>query len=335
MRPDAPPTPEEIATAFAFEAEYAAAVPTDQEAGAEVAGRIYRDFQSEYGPERPPDLLAFIKDLAENGSVTNEDRGIHRAFWSYESQPEGADRPVLHRFLARACGESRGLQVLEDTPVGDQLNSYFLDNRHVVEGLTEHFAFDPAKLRTTHGQAWDTLSERYAEATEGLVIGFAADITEGSVLGKTEIPELLKNSKVGKEGIKFATPMPRHEHIPAQIDALMAEDSIRCQLRMEDYDPEKSPKDFAEKLAAVDVPEKQRMAHEAAMWQLASANTYDELSARASAKTTPQTTNAFLPGMAARPVARPAAPRGPTGHGVLNPAAQFTSPAPAHSGVER
>lgn len=117
------------------------------------------------------------------------------------------DVPVPNRFLARACGESRGLQVLEDTPAGHQLNSYALDNRHVLEGLVEHFDFDPEELDAVHGQAWDSLSDRFAEATEGLAIPFAADVTRGSVLGKTEMPTLLKKADVGKEGVKFATPL--------------------------------------------------------------------------------------------------------------------------------
>ncbi|WP_405491500.1 hypothetical protein [Streptomyces sp. NBC_00096] len=335
MRADAPPTPEEIARAFVLQEAQADVDRADPRAGREVAEKVYRDCLSAQPESSEPNLLGFITALAREGSVTNEERGADRAFWSYESQLEGADKPVPNRFLARACGESRGLQVLEDTPAGHQLNSYSLGNRTVVRALAQHFDFDPDELGTAHGRAWDTLSDRYAEATEGLVITFAADITEDSVLGKTEIPALLQNSKVGKEGIKFATPMPRHEHIPAEIDALMADAPVRCQLRKGDYDPEKSPKDLAVKLAAIDVPENQRMAHEAAMWQLASANTYDELSARAAAKQSPQAGNAFMPGMGARPVARPAAPRGPTGHGVINPAAEFPSVVPAQSGVER
>lgn len=43
--------------------------------------------------------------------------------------------------------------------------------------LARHFDFDPEELDAAHGAAWDTLSDRYAMATEGLVIGFAADIT--------------------------------------------------------------------------------------------------------------------------------------------------------------
>ncbi|MGW7098400.1 hypothetical protein [Streptomyces sp. NPDC054838] len=336
MRPDAPPTAEEIARAFAFQQAHADSEPGDKQAGAAVAGEIYREYLSTLKQdEAAPGLLKFIENLAESGSVTTEDRGPHRAFWSYQSQLEGADTPVPNRFLARACGESRGLQVLEDTPAGHQLNSYSLGNELVVDALTQHFDFDPDELDSAHGKAWDTLSDRYAEATEGLVIAFAADITEDSVLGKTEVPALLQNSKVGKEGIKFATPMPRHEHIPAEIQALMADDPVRCQLRMGDYDPEKSPKDLAEKLGAIDVPENQRMAHEAAMWKLASANTYDELSVRAAVKQPARAANAFMPGTVARPVAQPAAPRGPTGHGVINPAPGLPSPARVQSGTER
>ncbi|MGW0754870.1 hypothetical protein, partial [Streptomyces sp. NPDC002587] len=162
---------------------HAEAEPAREQDGTKVAGRIYQDYLATLEPnEGGPGLLRYIEDLVKNTSVTNEDRGPHRAFWSYESRLEGADRPVPNRFLARACGESRGLQVLEDTPAGHQLNSYSLGNRYVVRALAEHFAFDEAELDATHGAAWDTLSERFAEATEGLAVPFAADITEGSVL---------------------------------------------------------------------------------------------------------------------------------------------------------
>ncbi|MGW0752982.1 hypothetical protein, partial [Streptomyces sp. NPDC002587] len=183
--------------------------PQTKQAGAKLANRIYQDALARMEPSPDgPDLAEFITSLALEDSVTNADRGIDRAFWSYESELEGTDKPVPNRFLAKACGESRGLQVLEDTPAGNQLNSYCLDNVDVLNALAQHFDFDEAELGAVHGAAWDTLSERFAEATEGLAVPFAADITEGSVLGKIEVPALLRNSEVGKEGIKFATPLP-------------------------------------------------------------------------------------------------------------------------------
>ncbi|MFD0374516.1 hypothetical protein [Streptomyces sp. NPDC127112] len=111
---------------------------------------------------RGPTLPDFIEGIGRDGSVTNDARGPHRAFWPYESVLEGADTPVPNRFLARACGESRGLQVLEETPAGHQLNSYAPDHRHVLEGLVEHFKFNSEELDTVHGQAWDALSDRFA-----------------------------------------------------------------------------------------------------------------------------------------------------------------------------
>ncbi|MCY0922771.1 MULTISPECIES: hypothetical protein [unclassified Streptomyces] len=338
MRPEAPPTPEEVARAIAFEQEHAESEPADESAGRRLAVRLYEDCLSaqpeQDGPEQDgPDLMGFIKHISEQGSVTNEDRGPDRAFWSFKSQPEGADRAIPHRFLARAYGESRGLQVLEDTPAGNRLNGYFLGNEFVVDALAQHFDFEPEELDAAHGAAWDTLSDRYAEAAEGLVITFAADITEDSVLGKTEMPKLLGGSNVGKDRIRFAVPMPRHEHLPPEIDAFIANDPVRCQLLMGDYDPAKSPEEFAMKLDAIDVPEDQREAHQHAVERLSTATSYEELNpATPDTKRSRVRTNSFLPGVNVGHSIVPASRRGPTSHGAIEPAAPHIAPKPA--GIE-
>ncbi|MFJ3841402.1 hypothetical protein ACIPY6_38655 [Streptomyces sp. NPDC090054] len=334
MRPDAPPTPEEISRAIAFQEDHIKSSPGDLAAGNELATRFYRDCQSAQPGNRQPDLLGFITSLSQE-SVTNEDRGPDRTFWSYESQPEGADRPILHRFLARAYGESRGLQVLEDTPAGNQLNSYHLDNKYVKAALAKHYGVKGDTLDTTHGEAWDKLSERYAEATEGLVITLAADITADSVLGETEMPKLLENSKVGKEAIRFAVALPEREHIPADIHAFMSNDAVRCQLRKGDDDPQKSPEEFAKKLAAIDVPEDQKEAHRGIVARLSAAQDYQDLKPPPEPKQQgpSKRAKAFMPGVSMDNGIPPAAPsRGPTGHGVMNPVAAGLAPKPA--GIE-
>ncbi|MFD8148277.1 hypothetical protein [Streptomyces sp. NPDC059708] len=305
--------------------QHAEATPKDQEAGAEVAERIYGDFLASH-PDGGPTLPDFIAGIGRGGSVTNDARGPHRAFWSYESVLDGADTPVPNRFLARACGESRGLQVLEDTPAGHQLNSYALDNRYVREGLVEHFDFDPVELATVHGQAWDSLSDRFAEATEGLAIPFAADVTRDSVLGKTEMPSLLKKANVGKEGVKFATPLPPHEHLPKEIHELISADPVRCQLFKDDYAFTKSPQSFAGALAAIDVPESHKAAHQQAVDRLAGAKSYGELKLKAQA-------SGFLPGVTLPTRVTQATTRSRGGHGVLNPVTAEL--APKASGFER
>ncbi|MFJ5808026.1 hypothetical protein [Streptomyces sp. NPDC093093] len=334
MTPDAPPTPQEIARAFEMWEEHLASVPDDPGSGRAVGERLYRDCAAASGAETSStDLLDFIKDLAENGSVTNEDRGPVRSFWSYESQPEGADRPVPHRFLARACGESRDLQVLEDTPAGHQLNSYHLDNAFVVDALARHYTFDNTVLASAHGEAWGTLSEHYAQKAETEVVAFVPDITAGSVLGKDEIPKLLNNENVGKHGVKFAVPLPRHEHLPPDIDELIGNDAVRCQLVMEDYDPAKSPEEFAMKLYAIDVPEGQQEAHQHAVERLSTATSYEELNpATPDTKRSRVRTNSFLPGVNVGHSIVPASRRGPTSHGAIEPAAPHIGPEPA--GIE-
>ncbi|MEV7519480.1 hypothetical protein [Streptomyces sp. NPDC091371] len=336
MTPDAPPTPQEIARAFELWDEHLASIPDDPASARALAERIYQDCQATVPSGEPaPKLLDFIANLAETGSVTNEDRGPVRAFWSHESQPEGADRPVPHRFLARACGESRNLQVLEDTPAGHQLNSYHLGNPLVVDALERHFAFDDEKLATTHGEAWDTLSRHFANAAETKVVAFVPDISaERSVLGRDEMPLLLQNENVGKDGVKFPVPLPRHEHIPADIDAFIANPSVRSQLVMEDYAEEKSPEAFAVKLNAIDVPEEQKETHERIVDRLSMATSYKEMLGQEApeAKRPSVRTNSFLPGVNVSHGIVPAARSGPAGHGAIPPAAPQIAPKAA--GIE-
>ncbi|GGV05437.1 hypothetical protein GCM10010260_48280 [Streptomyces filipinensis] len=337
---DSPPTREEITEAVARQHAYRQAEPQSQEAGESVAQRIYTDWREAHAQGRDvPDLVSFVRDVAGTGSVTREDRGEVRAFWSYMSQPEGASEPIGHRYLAQACGSSRGFQVLEDTPAGSRLDSYQLWNEHVKDALVRDYGLDEEAVNALAPEVWSTVSQRYAEAAQGPVVAFATDIAAFSVLGKDELPRLLAHEQVGKDNIRFPLPAPRHEHLPPEIDALIADDAMRAQVLMEDFDPEKSPKEFAAKLGGVDVPERLRDDHQAALRRLQLADSYEELNAKASAPQ-PAAVNEFLPGVAVRPVAMPAAPRGPAaGHGVLNPAAALSLPTPMpvqqSAGVER
>ncbi|MFE7948680.1 hypothetical protein [Streptomyces sp. NPDC057426] len=339
MMLDAPPSQEEIDTAFRLREEYTKATPsTESEAGV-LAGRIYGDWQAAHaeGRSTATDLLSFIREVGK-GSVTAEDRGTTRAFWAYESQPEGAHEPIEHRFLARALGASRGMQVLQDTDAGRQMDSYRLENKLMQRTLEKDYGLDGEELENVVNQTWVTLSERFAMAAEGPVVALVGEIAERTVLGKDELPVLLARPKVGKEGVKFPVPLPERDHLPPEIHAFVAHAPHRAQIRMEDYDPNKKPKDFAAKLAGIEVPDNQREAHEAAMWRLSTANTYDELKARAEQSAVPQQGSAFTPGLTTKPATRPAAPRGPTGHGVYNPTAiapPAPAVAPAHAGVER
>ncbi|MEU6088420.1 hypothetical protein ABZ865_16635 [Streptomyces sp. NPDC047085] len=327
----ATPTPEEIADALALEEAHARTQPRNQDEARTVVARMYADWRAAHEQGRAfPDLLSFVRDVAENGAVTHPERGETRAFWSWRSQPEGAPREIGHRYLAQACGRSRGMQVLEDSPAGAQLDSYHLFNDEVRGVLTKDYHLDLAQVDETAKAVWKTVSGRYAEAATGPVVAFAADIGKESVLGADELPRLLAHEKVGKEHIEFPVDMPRHEQLPPEIDSLIGDKTLRSQWRMEDIDPAKtSPKEFAHKLAAMDVPERLKESHEAALWRLGSADSYEELNARQQRQRGPAV-NEFLPGVKIRPVAMPAAPRGPTaGHGALNPAAALTLPPPA------
>ncbi|MFF1642806.1 hypothetical protein [Streptomyces sp. NPDC058249] len=342
MTTAAPPTVAEIGRALQLQDAHEAAKPRTPEQILNVATGIYADWQAaqERG-ESYPDLPSYVRGVAASESVTSAERGDVRAFWSWRSQPEGAPREVGHRYLAQAYGESRGVQVLEDSPAGRKLDSYWLWEPTVQETLADLYELDDAELKALAPEVWSTVSQRYAEAAQGPVIALAADIGVDSVLGKDELPRLLAHTDVGKENIKFPLPSPRHEHLPPEIDALIADDAVRAQVRMQDFDPTKSPKEFAQKLGAVDVPERLRENREAALWRLGLADSYEELNAKPDAARPRTAANEFLPGVEVRPVSRPAAPRGPTGHGVLNPAAEISvpppAPAPSHQpvGVER
>ncbi|MEV5873604.1 hypothetical protein AB0L75_05080 [Streptomyces sp. NPDC052101] len=220
------------------------------------------------------------------------------------------------------------MQVLEDSPAGAQLDSYHLFNDEVRLVLAKDYQVDPAQLQETADQVWKTVSGRYAEAATGPVVAFAADVGKDSVLGADELPRLLAHEQVGKEHIEWPIEMPRHEQLPPDIDELIGDKTLRSQWRMEDINPAiTSPKDFARKLSGMDVPERLKQQHEAALGRLGSADTYEELNAPAQQRG--PAVNEFLPGVKVRPIALPAAPRGPTaGHGVLNPAAALTLPPP-------
>ncbi|MFD3805914.1 hypothetical protein ACFWSF_11320 [Streptomyces sp. NPDC058611] len=339
MTDSTPPTPDEISRAISLQDADRAGKPRTPAEAAAVTSRIYADWRTAHAQGRAtPDIASFVRDIAANQSVTHEDRGTTRAFWSWKSQPEGAPQVVDHRFLAQACGESRSYQVLEDTPAGRQLDAYQLWEPLVKEALVNDFALDEADVDALAPEVWATISGRYAEAAEGPAVAFCADIGAGSILGKDELPRLLAHEKVGKDNVGFPLPAPRHEHLPAEIDELIANDSLRCQVRMEDFDARNtSPKDFAAKLGALDVPEGLQEAHTAALARLSSATDYDELAAPAAPEppkhqALPARADAFLPGVAVRPTAALPSPRGPSTHGVVNPVAAEVAPKPV--GIE-
>ncbi|MBT2482932.1 hypothetical protein [Streptomyces sp. ISL-94] len=336
MTAAAPPTNGEVTTALRLEGEHRAAKPTTPEQVEEVQERLIRDWQAENHTGTPtPDIQSFIRGVAAKASVTNEDRGDVRAFWSYRSQPEGAPSEVGHRYLAQACGETRNYQVLEDSPAGKQLDSYHLWEPEVREMLTRDFDVAPSEAKALAPEVWSTVSRRYAEAAKGPVVVFAADIGEESVLGKDELPQLLAHQRVGKEGVEFALPSPRHEHLPRDVDELIADDAVRCQVRMEDFDPKKTtPKEFAQKLGAIDVPEHRRAEHQAALSRLMSADRYADLDAppAASTRSGPDRAHGFMQGVDIPAKVALPGPGRPSGHGVYNPVPELVPRAP---GVER
>ncbi|MFF4495459.1 hypothetical protein [Streptomyces sp. NPDC001546] len=334
------PTPDELARAIALETAYEASKPRTPDRVEEVTSRIWGDWAAAYpdAGARPP-LLDFIREVAGTRSVTIEGRGDTRAFWSYRSQPEGAPRDVGHRFLAQACGESRGYQVLEDTEAGRTLDSYHLWQPEVQKALAQDLGLPEQELQSLAPEVWKAASFRYAQAARGPVVAFAADIGARSVLGEIEMPQLLDHPNVGKEGVRFPLPLPRHEHLPAEVDELMSDEAVRCQLRMEDYDAKSTtPATFAAKLAAIDAPERQRTALAAAVTSLRAAGSYTDLAGPAAGHQQPGPKKpvlgqSFIHG-AAIPTTLTVPPRPATAvastHGVINPGVEA---APESAGI--
>ncbi|WKV72695.1 hypothetical protein AW27_014865 [Streptomyces sp. PCS3-D2] len=202
---------------------------------AQAVDRLYRDGQAAGGKDMFPDVLAYSTHVALTESPTAADRGEVRALWSWRSQPEGALREVGHRFLVQACGESRGYQVLEDSPVGRKLESYELWDRNVQQALVRRFNLTEQAVQDAPAGIWEAASGQYAKAAEGQVAVFAAEIGAGSILGETEMPKVVGPEGVGKDAVGFPIEFPRQAPLPAEMYDLMADPAVRCDLRMEDY----------------------------------------------------------------------------------------------------
>ncbi|MEU4270117.1 hypothetical protein [Streptomyces sp. NPDC026092] len=274
-----------------LEEAYKAGRPLPPERVAEAVGLLHSDWQAAGGKDKFKDVLAFSDHVAKTVSATSQDRGEVRAFWSWRSQPEGAPREVGHRFLAQACGESRGYQVLEDTPVGRRLESYELWDEDVQAALTDRYLLDEDTVSNAPYEIWDGASAEYAKEVTGQVAVFAAEIGADSILGKTEMPKILGPQGVGRDAVGFPIDFPHQAHLPAEMHDLLADPAVRCQLRREDYLPGGStPETFVAKLAALDVPEHQKEALAAAVAQLSAVETYEELTGPAAENDQPEVT---------------------------------------------
>ncbi|MFI8359776.1 hypothetical protein ACIGD1_06375 [Streptomyces sp. NPDC085612] len=355
------PTQAEIDRAMELEEAYYEHRPLAPDKVAQAVERLYRDWQAAGGKDMFPDVLAYSTHVALTESPTAADRGEVRALWSWRSQPEGAPREVGHRFLAQACGESRGYQVLEDSPVGRKLESYELWDRNVQQALVRRFNLPEQAVQDAPAGIWEAASGQYAKAAEGQVAVFAAEIGAGSILGETEMPRVVGPEGVGKDAVGFPIEFPRQAHLPAEMHDLMADPAVRCDLRMEDYAVKgTTPLLFAARLAAIEVPEHQREARAAAVARLSSAAGYAELAEEGTAREEPDTAveepeagrtvaepngaqrpeasvptpaNGFLPGVSIPRAIKVPAPRAvsPSTHGVINPVIEA---APKSAGME-
>ncbi|GAA0323554.1 hypothetical protein GCM10010302_73400 [Streptomyces polychromogenes] len=289
------PTLEEIELAKRLQAEHLGRQPGSAAEARKVISQIYADWHARKGLEEstpnPGSLLEYVEAVAKDAGVTNEDRGDVRALWSWRSQPEGADREIPHRYLAQACGRTRGYQVLEDSPAGQQLDGYWLGDDQVRNTLVRSYGMKLDDVKASADKAWDGVSARYIGEARGTVAVFAAEIGEKSILGGTELPVVMDNELVGKDGLQFPIEFPHPSHLPADMRDLLADPAVRAVLRREHYDPEHTtPQQFAAKLAAFDLPEHLRPARTAAVAQLNTAPDYAGLTGPAAEAAGPELT---------------------------------------------
>ncbi|MER6217319.1 hypothetical protein ABT213_25125 [Streptomyces sp. NPDC001674] len=287
------PTLEEIELAKQLQAEHLAGQPGSAAEARKVISQIYADWHARKGLEEstptPGSLLAYVEAVAKDAGVTHEDRGDVRALWSWRSQPEGADREIPHRYLAQACGRTRGYQVLEDSPAGQQLDGYWLGDEQVRNTLVRSYGMKVDEVKASVGRVWDGVSARYISEARGNVAVFAAEIGEESVLGGTELPVLMANELVGKDGIQFPIEFPHPAHLPAEMRDLLADPAVRAVLRREHYDPkETTPQQLAARLADFDLPERLLQAQTAAVARLNTAQRYVDLTGPAAEADRPE-----------------------------------------------
>ncbi|WP_405980011.1 hypothetical protein [Streptomyces sp. NBC_00158] len=347
----APLTPEEIELAQRLEARHKAGEPRSHADARKIVARMFADRKADHdrqaeldrqagrepaGENELPDLMSYVLRVAEKGEVTNPARGTDRALWSWQSQPKGMDREIKHRFLAQACGETRGYQVLEESPAAGQVDGYYLGSRFMADVLTEDYGVPAADLQKTIAQFWPRVSERYAEAAKGQVLVFAAEIGERSVLGAAELKQILGPEGVGRENVDFLVDFPHPPHLPAEMRDLLADPAVRCQIRREDYamGDDRTPADFAAKLDAIDVPEHLKEAHAAAVATLSGAKSYDEFEVPPAELTEPGLTEPGLtePGLTEPGLTEPGLTEpGLTEPGLTEPG--LTEPEPARTGM--
>ncbi|WP_152521050.1 hypothetical protein [Nocardiopsis ganjiahuensis] len=230
-------TPAEWVESWKIQEDYKYLSPGDVERSAR---RLIDDCRSSgYISGGKPDVLGYLSDYTSNNPV---DRVDHKsfAFWSFQSSPDSSTAPVESHFQAKACAKTRNYQVLSETPVGEKLDSYRLFDEPIIEHLEEFYDVSPSVVEQGRDAAWADLSESFVEAARGEVQVFVPDVHPESILGKNELPALVKHPDVGAENIKFVTDFPEHAHLPGSVDRFLAHDQVRAQVSMDYYD-EKGP----------------------------------------------------------------------------------------------
>ncbi|MFE1102021.1 hypothetical protein ACFW4K_16015 [Nocardiopsis alba] len=186
-------------------------------------------------PDGRPDIHGYVTDLARNNPVPPGADGQTFAFWSFKSAPDPSSAPVGHRFVAQACSESRDYAVLETTDTGKKLDSYRLFEPPVIEAIEKQYDIKEKEVKEARKEAWSALSTSYTQAARGEARVFAPDVAHDSVLGRDEIPQLLVNKNVGLENIHFEMDLPKHDHLPDQVQSFLENDMVRAQVTMDHY----------------------------------------------------------------------------------------------------
>ena len=91
---------------------------------------------------------------------------------------------------------------------------------------------------------------------------FSTEVHQEAILGKYELPTLIKNPNVGLENIAFVPDFPEHPYLPKSVDQFLAHDQVRAQVTMDHYD-ENGPSKTALKYSGlpINIPPPHVLAH--------------------------------------------------------------------------
>ncbi|MFH9550672.1 hypothetical protein [Streptomyces sp. NPDC017435] len=230
---------ERLALKLAMEEAERAEAANTLEGAQEIVDRL--DAESEAAG------FASVKEYIE--SVTTDRKGVSppegknptSAFWSHGTPHPEAPRNwtgenfLDNRYVAEAWAlvqnnRSPGsARTLETTEGGQRLNEMHLFEdavRQALGGDDQGFTYAWAR------ECWGSISQTYAEASEGPVVVFSETAHTRSILYNRELPTLHANQGVGLDNIHFAYTAPREW--PQEARNEIGADAVRAQVQVDD-----------------------------------------------------------------------------------------------------